>query len=86
MVWLGIFIRVGGFLVITIVGLIFGAADETIISKKYERPVIVHHYPAAIKAFYMKRDAENPDQALAMDVLAPEGYGEIIVPCFVGLK
>ena len=56
----------------------FGAADETIISEKYDRPVIVHHYPAAVKAFYMKRDEENPDQALAMDVLAPEGYGEII--------
>ncbi len=56
----------------------FGAADETIISEKYDRPLIVHHYPAAIKAFYMKRDSENPDQALAMDVLAPEGYGEII--------
>ncbi len=56
----------------------FGAADETIISQKYDRPVIVHHYPAAVKAFYMKRDDENPDQALAMDVLAPEGYGEII--------
>ena len=56
----------------------FGAADETIISSKYDCPVIVHHYPAAIKAFYMKRDPEKPDQALAMDVLAPEGYGEII--------
>ncbi|TFH02522.1 MAG: asparagine--tRNA ligase [Calditrichales bacterium] len=56
----------------------FGAADETVISEKYDRPVIVHHYPAAVKAFYMKRDPEHPDQALAMDVLAPEGYGEII--------
>jgi asparaginyl-tRNA synthetase len=56
----------------------FGASDETIISEKYDRPVIVHHYPAAIKAFYMKRDPENNNQALAMDVLAPEGYGEII--------
>jgi len=56
----------------------FGAGEETIISEKYDRPVIVHHYPAAIKAFYMKRDPENDDQALAMDVLAPEGYGEII--------
>ena len=56
----------------------FGAADETIISEKFERPVIVHHYPAAIKAFYMKRDPKHEEQALAMDVLAPEGYGEII--------
>jgi asparaginyl-tRNA synthetase len=56
----------------------FGAADETIISSEFDRPVIVHRYPAAIKAFYMKRDPENADLALAMDVLAPEGYGEII--------
>jgi len=56
----------------------FGAADETIISKQFERPVIVHHYPAAIKAFYMKRDPEESQSALAMDMLAPEGYGEII--------
>lgn len=53
-------------------------ADETIISNHFERPVIVHRYPAEIKAFYMKRDPENPKIALAMDVLAPEGYGEII--------
>jgi asparaginyl-tRNA synthetase len=56
----------------------FGAADETIISEQFDRPVIVHHYPAAIKAFYMKRDPEEPESALAMDMLAPEGYGEII--------
>ncbi len=56
----------------------FGASEETIISEKFDRPVIVHHYPAAIKAFYMKRDPEHEEQALAMDVLAPEGYGEII--------
>ena len=56
----------------------FGAADETIISEEYDKPVIVHHYPAAIKAFYMKRDPETPEYALAMDMLAPEGYGEII--------
>ncbi len=53
-------------------------ADETIISNHFERPVIVHRYPAEIKAFYMKRDPENSKLALAMDVLAPEGYGEII--------
>jgi asparaginyl-tRNA synthetase len=56
----------------------FGAADETVISAEFDRPVIVHRYPAKIKAFYMKRDPQNPDLALAMDVLAPEGYGEII--------
>ncbi len=56
----------------------FGGADETVISAEFDRPVIVHRYPAAVKAFYMKRDADNPDLALAMDVLAPEGYGEII--------
>ena len=56
----------------------FGAPDETIISSKFDKPVIVHHYPAAIKAFYMKRDPEEPEYALAMDMLAPEGYGEII--------
>jgi len=55
-----------------------GGADETIISNQFDRPVIVHRYPADIKAFYMKRDPENPKLALAMDVLAPEGYGEII--------
>ena len=56
----------------------FGAPDETIISNQYDRPVMVHRYPAAVKAFYMKRDPENPSLALAVDVLAPEGYGEII--------
>jgi asparaginyl-tRNA synthetase len=56
----------------------FGAPDETVISNKFDRPVIVHHYPAAVKAFYMKRDPNEPDKALAMDILAPEGYGEIV--------
>jgi len=56
----------------------FGATDETIISEEFDRPVLVHRYPAEIKAFYMKRDPENPKVALAVDVLAPEGYGEII--------
>ncbi len=56
----------------------FGAPDETIISNQFDRPVMVHRYPSAVKAFYMKRDPENPDLALAVDVLAPEGYGEII--------
>ncbi len=56
----------------------FGGADETIISNQFDKPVIVHRYPAAVKAFYMKRDPENDQLALAMDMLAPEGYGEII--------
>ncbi len=56
----------------------FGGTDETVISEEFDRPVIVHRYPASVKAFYMKRDPQNPDVALAMDVLAPEGYGEII--------
>ncbi|MGA9115659.1 MAG: asparagine--tRNA ligase [Bacteroidota bacterium] len=55
-----------------------GGTDETLISEQFDRPVMVHRYPAAIKAFYMKRDPERPDLALAVDVLAPEGYGEII--------
>ncbi len=56
----------------------FGGTDETIISSQFDRPVIVHRYPSEVKAFYMKRDPENPKVALAMDILAPEGYGEII--------
>ncbi len=56
----------------------FGGADETIISEEFDRPVMVHRYPAEVKAFYMKRDPENPKLALAVDVLAPEGYGEIV--------
>ena len=55
-----------------------GGTDETVISEQFERPVIVHHYPAQVKAFYMKRDPQEPESALAMDMLAPEGYGEII--------
>lgn len=55
-----------------------GGTDETIISEQYDRPVMVHHYPAACKAFYMKRDPERPELTLSVDVLAPEGYGEII--------
>ena len=56
----------------------FGGSDETLLTMKYDTPIIVHRYPAEIKAFYMKRDPENNELALAMDVLAPEGYGEII--------
>jgi asparaginyl-tRNA synthetase len=55
-----------------------GGDEETIISNAFDRPVLVHRYPAAIKAFYMQPDAERPDLALAFDMLAPEGYGEII--------
>lgn len=55
-----------------------GGADETVISEEFDRPVMIHRYPAAVKAFYMKRDPENPKLALAVDVIAPEGYGEII--------
>jgi asparaginyl-tRNA synthetase len=56
----------------------FGGPDETALSDAYDRPVMVHRYPAAVKAFYMKPDPERPDVALGVDVLAPEGYGEII--------
>jgi asparaginyl-tRNA synthetase len=56
----------------------FGGPDETTLSEQYDRPVMVHRYPAAIKAFYMKPDPERADLALGVDVLAPEGYGEII--------
>jgi asparaginyl-tRNA synthetase len=55
-----------------------GGTDETVISNQFDRPVMVHRYPAEVKAFYMKRDPKNPKLALAVDVLAPEGYGEII--------
>ncbi len=55
-----------------------GGTDETVVSEQFDRPVMVHRYPAEVKAFYMKRDPENPKLALAVDVLAPEGYGEII--------
>jgi asparaginyl-tRNA synthetase len=56
----------------------FGGPDETALSQQFDRPVLVHRYPAAIKAFYMKPDPERPELALGVDVLAPEGYGEII--------
>jgi asparaginyl-tRNA synthetase len=56
----------------------FGGDEETLLSSQFDRPVMVHHYPAAIKAFYMQPDAEQPDLALGFDMLAPEGYGEII--------
>jgi asparaginyl-tRNA synthetase len=56
----------------------FGGDEETVLSNEFDRPVIIHRYPSALKAFYMQNDSENPDLALCMDVLAPEGYGEII--------
>jgi asparaginyl-tRNA synthetase len=56
----------------------FGAEEETAISEAFDHPVLVHRYPAACKAFYMKNDPENPRLALCVDMLAPEGYGEII--------
>jgi len=56
----------------------FGGGEETVLSGEFERPVIVHRYPASIKAFYMEPDPARPDLALCLDVLAPEGYGEII--------
>ena len=56
----------------------FGGGDETVISGQFEKPLLVHRYPAAIKAFYMKRDPEDDSKALGVDLLAPEGYGEII--------
>jgi asparaginyl-tRNA synthetase len=55
-----------------------GGTDETVLSEQFDRPVCVTHYPAAVKAFYMKPDPAQPDRALCVDVLAPEGYGEII--------
>jgi asparaginyl-tRNA synthetase len=56
----------------------FGSPQETALSQAFDRPLIVHRYPAAVKAFYMEPDPERPDRVLCMDVLAPEGVGEII--------
>jgi asparaginyl-tRNA synthetase len=56
----------------------FGSPDETYLSSQFDRPVMVHRYPAKVKAFYMEPDPKRPDLALCVDVLAPEGYGEII--------
>jgi asparaginyl-tRNA synthetase len=56
----------------------FGSPDETFISSKFDRPLMVHRYPAAVKAFYMEPDPKDPTKALCVDVLAPEGYGEVI--------
>ena len=56
----------------------FGSPEETYISAQYKKPVIVYGFPSKIKAFYMKRDPENEKVVLGMDILAPEGFGEII--------
>lgn len=56
----------------------FGARDETIISEQYDRPVFINRFPARIKPFYMQPDAERDDLVLGCDLLAPEGYGEIV--------
>jgi asparaginyl-tRNA synthetase len=56
----------------------FGAPDETALSEEFDRPILVHRYPSAVKAFYMKPDPARPEVALCVDMLAPEGYGEII--------
>lgn len=61
-----------------IVGDDFGAPDETIVSSKFDKPVFVHHYPQAVKAFYMKEDPQDPGYAMGSDLLATEGYGEVI--------
>ena len=55
-----------------------GSPDETYISSQFDKPVMIHRYPAKVKAFYMEPDPERPELALCVDVLAPEGYGEII--------
>jgi asparaginyl-tRNA synthetase len=55
-----------------------GGDEETIVAKQFDRPVMVHRYPAQMKAFYFKKDPADPKVALGCDVLAPEGYGEII--------
>ena len=56
----------------------FGSPDETYLASQFDKPVIVHRYPAQVKAFYMEPDRQRPELALCMDMLAPEGYGEII--------
>ncbi|GIW73475.1 MAG: asparagine--tRNA ligase [Planctomycetota bacterium] len=56
----------------------FGAPDETVLSEAFDRPVMIHRYPKDVKAFYMKRDPEDPRLVLCVDVIAPEGVGEII--------
>ncbi len=56
----------------------FGGPDETALSRRFDRPVLIHRYPSAVKAFYMKPDPDRPELALCVDMLAPEGCGEIV--------
>ena len=56
----------------------FGGADETVLAEQFDRPVAVHRFPSATKAFYMKPDPQRSELSLSVDVLAPEGYGEIV--------
>ncbi len=56
----------------------FGSPHETVLTQQFDRPVMVHGYPTAVKAFYMKENPNNPARVLGVDVLAPEGYGEVI--------
>ena len=56
----------------------FGAPEETFIGEQFNKPVMVHRFPSDIKAFYMKRDPDDDKVVLGMDVIAPEGYGEIV--------
>ncbi len=56
----------------------FGAPEETLLSEQFDKPIMIHRWPADIKAFYMKRDEHNDELALGVDMIAPEGYGEII--------
>tara|TARA_B100000902_G_scaffold107547_1_gene109349 strand:+ start:202 stop:1497 length:1296 start_codon:yes stop_codon:yes gene_type:complete len=56
----------------------FGASDETILSEQFDKPVMIHRWPANIKPFYMKRDEHKNELALGVDMIAPEGYGEIV--------
>jgi asparaginyl-tRNA synthetase len=56
----------------------FGAPHETVVSENFDKPVFVHHYPAAVKAFYMKRDPDDDSLSLSVDMIGPEGIGELI--------
>jgi asparaginyl-tRNA synthetase len=56
----------------------FGGTDETVLTGAFDKPVLVHHFPTAIKAFYMEPDPDDPSYSLSVDMLAPEGYGEVI--------
>ena len=59
-------------------GVAFGTPDETALTENESSPLFVHHFPTAIKAFYMEPDAQEPEYCLSVDMLAPEGYGEVI--------